>query len=173
MKQIEIDTELYRHIASHTKYIGESASDILRRLLGLNPVTTGTKAAPKQVPAAAPKPIKTHPITKVLESVVSTELDAQKGKVGRFLYLLSVLYQCHPDQFDNVLRIRGRNRLYFATCEQELEASGNSTNPKEVPGSGYWVITNSNTSKKQAMLKRAALELGYTKLDAEKLRDLL
>lgn len=193
MKQIEIDTELYRHIASHTKYIGESASDILRRLLGLSPLANDTatntpKAVAKAPQTKATKPASVAPaITKpvaapvvsaepaktALESVVTKELDAQKGKVGRFLYLLSVLYQCHTDQFDNVLRIRGRNRLYFATCEKELKASGNSTNPKEVPGSGYWVITNSNTSKKKTMLKHAALELGYTKQDAEKLRDLL
>ncbi|NKF51440.1 replication initiation negative regulator SeqA [Shewanella sp. WXL01] len=35
MKYIEIDEELYSFIASKTERIGESASDILRRLLGL------------------------------------------------------------------------------------------------------------------------------------------
>ncbi|GAA0782563.1 MULTISPECIES: replication initiation negative regulator SeqA [Pseudomonadati] len=35
MKYIEIDEELYRFIASKTERIGESASEILRRLLGL------------------------------------------------------------------------------------------------------------------------------------------
>ncbi|HLV48112.1 MAG TPA: replication initiation negative regulator SeqA [Aliidiomarina sp.] len=170
MKRIEIDAELYRHIASHTQFIGESASDILRRLLGLNPLTEPDK--PKVVAKGTEAKV-TEPTKTALEAVVKGELTAQKGKVGRFLYLLSVLYQCHPQQFENVLRIRGRNRLYFATCEEELKASGNSTNPKEVPGSGYWVITNSNTSKKQAMLKRAAQELGYTLSEAEKLRDLL
>lgn len=33
MKIIEVDEELYRYIASHTQHIGESASDILRRML--------------------------------------------------------------------------------------------------------------------------------------------
>ncbi|WP_394131635.1 replication initiation negative regulator SeqA [Shewanella maritima] len=36
MKYIEIDEELYRFIAGKTERIGESASDILRRLLGLS-----------------------------------------------------------------------------------------------------------------------------------------
>ena len=36
MKYIEVDEELYRHIAGKTERIGESASDILRRLLGLD-----------------------------------------------------------------------------------------------------------------------------------------
>ena len=33
MKSIEIDDDLYAFIASQTKHIGESASEILRRLL--------------------------------------------------------------------------------------------------------------------------------------------
>lgn len=35
MKTIEVDDELYHYIASRTQAIGESASDILRRLLRL------------------------------------------------------------------------------------------------------------------------------------------
>ncbi|SQC88695.1 replication initiation regulator SeqA [Klebsiella pneumoniae] len=37
MKTIEVDDELYRYIASHTLHIGESASDILRRMLKFPP----------------------------------------------------------------------------------------------------------------------------------------
>ncbi|MGC8068887.1 replication initiation negative regulator SeqA, partial [Salmonella enterica] len=33
MKTIELDDDLYFYIASQTRHIGESASDILRRLL--------------------------------------------------------------------------------------------------------------------------------------------
>ena len=42
MKIIEVDEELYRYIAKQTQSIGESASDILRRLLHLpaNPSAT-------------------------------------------------------------------------------------------------------------------------------------
>jgi negative regulator of replication initiation SeqA len=36
MKRIDIDDDLYTYIASHTRQIGESASDILRRLLDVN-----------------------------------------------------------------------------------------------------------------------------------------
>ncbi|RUO44330.1 replication initiation negative regulator SeqA [Aliidiomarina taiwanensis] len=184
MKQIEIDAELYRYIASHTQSIGESASDILRRLLALPPLTGIEKEqavamepelAPAQEEAEVEEPPAEEPAPaqSALESVVAEQLDAEKSKVGRFLYLLSVLYQSHPDTFDNVLRIRGRHRLYFAKSKEELKASGNSTNPKEVPNSGYWVVTNSNTSKKQAIVKQAAQELGYSAADADQLKDLL
>ncbi|EPE67642.1 replication initiation regulator SeqA, partial [Pasteurella multocida 93002] len=36
MKIIEVDEELYQYIASQTQSIGESASDILRRLLNFS-----------------------------------------------------------------------------------------------------------------------------------------
>ena len=36
MKRIDIDDDLYAYIASHTRQIGESASDILRRLLDVS-----------------------------------------------------------------------------------------------------------------------------------------
>ena len=36
MKIIEVDEELYQYIAAQTQSIGESASDILRRLLNLS-----------------------------------------------------------------------------------------------------------------------------------------
>jgi negative modulator of initiation of replication len=39
MKSIEVDEELYQYIASNTKYIGESASAILRRLLVIDQAT--------------------------------------------------------------------------------------------------------------------------------------
>ena len=42
MKTIEVDDELYRYIASQTQHIGESASDILRRLLMMPDQTVET-----------------------------------------------------------------------------------------------------------------------------------
>ncbi|MEF1174569.1 replication initiation regulator SeqA, partial [Vibrio sinaloensis] len=45
MKTIEVDEDLYRYIASQTQHIGESASDILRRLLNVD----GQNAQPTPV----------------------------------------------------------------------------------------------------------------------------
>ena len=64
MKKIEIDDELYRYIASETRHIGESASDILRRLLKLDAkqpvqpvVVTESVQAPVIKQEAEPKSI--------------------------------------------------------------------------------------------------------------------
>lgn len=69
--------------------------------------------------------------------------------------------------------IRGRDRLYFADSEAALAASGSSTKPRQIPDSPYWVITNSNTTRKKMMLTEVATALGYSKADVEKIRDLL
>ncbi|TCP97667.1 negative regulator of replication initiation SeqA [Cricetibacter osteomyelitidis] len=54
MKIIEVDEELYQFIASNTQSIGESASDILRRLLHLSSLNVPSKVSePVNVPAVA------------------------------------------------------------------------------------------------------------------------
>lgn len=165
MKKIEIDDELYSYIASHTRHIGESASDILRRLLDLNPSRINAQAASQSVRKAGGR--------RVFDIVTRADLAMQRSAVGRFLYVLGALHRCHPEAFVHVLDIRGRDRLYFGTSEQQLEASGNSTNPKQIPDSPYWVVTNTNTTRKKSMITAVAQGLGYSAEEAEKIRDFL
>jgi negative modulator of initiation of replication len=63
----------------------------------------------------------------------------------------------------------GRNRTYFATNKDTLLETGSSTNPKNVPGSEYWVITNNNTVKKINMLKEVAQVIGFEEQDVTRL----
>lgn len=167
MKRIDIDDEIYTYIAANTEHIGESASDILRRLLNIaEPARTpGVSQEKKQQPAANTK--NGH----VFDVLTSGDLALEKSVVGRFLLILSALYRCHTEQFARVLDIKGRDRMYFALSEQALVQSGNSTNPKQIPHSPYWVVTNNNTTKKKSMLTQVAVELGYSATDVEKIRD--
>lgn len=57
MKTIEVDDELYRYIASHTLHIGESASDILRRMLKFSAVSQPATPVSKAAPTLAPAPV--------------------------------------------------------------------------------------------------------------------
>ncbi|WP_127347888.1 replication initiation regulator SeqA [Pseudidiomarina mangrovi] len=160
-KQIDIDDELYRYIASHTQHIGESASAILRRLLGFQ----------QAIVPATPAP--TNPTRTIFDVMSKADLAGQRSIVARFLYILSMLHRCHAQQFERVLQITGRDRKYFATVERELEEAGTSTNPKQIPDSDYYVVTNNNTTRKKMMLTQVALELGYNQTQAERIRDLL
>lgn len=191
MKTIEIDDDLYHFIASQTQQIGESASDILRRLLQVE--RAAAASAPVTVvsaPVAEPQTERTtmedagisHQIdttnqdTKqgnVFDLLSKQDLQGESSVVGRFLLILSALARAHKHNFAAVLDIKGRNRVYFGRAEHDLLEAGSSTNPKPIPNSEFWVITNSNTTRKKMMLTEAALKLGYSAEQAEIIRDFL
>jgi negative modulator of initiation of replication len=201
MKNIEIDEELYQFIATNTQFIGESASAILRRLLKLEtakPTENVNKVTPeelvdktvtlqketvvpkvaKKIQSAKPRKKSATKVPNIIQETVfnfinKEELAMQRGAVGRFLLILAALYRAHPKHFDVVTEISGRDRLYFADSENELAESGSSTKPRQIPDSPFWVITNSNTTRKKMMLTKAANSLGYSELDVEKIRELL
>jgi len=172
MKYIEVDEELYRHIASKTERIGESASDILRRVLGLQ-VTSATTTAPSTVshPSLEPVPakakIQSKPIVNVNKLINPEQLAAQKGAVGRFLFILDAIYQVTSGQFEQILLIQGRGRLYFATSKEALLISSKTANPKEIGKSGFWVTTNNNTAKKRKILSEVLLQFGISELQID------
>jgi negative modulator of initiation of replication len=179
MKTIEIDEDLYHYIASQTQQIGESASDILRRLLLpqaviVSPDTFTSNGVTASHVETASKPVDSlanH--QKVFDILSKQDLQAEQSVVGRFLIILSALARAHKSKFSLVAEIKGRNRLYFARKQADLLEAGSSTNPKQIPNSDFWVITNSNTTRKKMMLTEAALKLGYSQVEAEQIRDFL
>lgn len=82
MKRIDIDDDLYAYIASHTREIGESASDILRRLLDVETTRTLEPAKPEKVKTET-----------VFNRLNEQDVRVQKSVVARFLYILSMLYK--------------------------------------------------------------------------------
>jgi len=189
MKNIEIDDDLYLHIVANTQSIGENASSILRRLLKLDQKASIDESLVQEITAVtSPDDIADNVMDLAEKSEIEAldnstesvfnfinkeELAMQRGAVGRFLLILAALYRAHPQRFKVVTEICGRDRLYFANSEAELAASGSSTKPKQIPESPFWVLTNSNTTRKKMMLTRAATSLGYNDADVEKIRELL
>ena len=182
MKIIEIDDELYSFIAAQTKHIGESASEILRRLLLPDSTESSTseaaapkatkkvvKATPASAPVAPAKPVETpvsepvvrHGSGEIAERLTDSVLASYTKRVDLFLFILSELHDLHGDEFASVEQIKGKNRVYFATTKEALLNTGSSTNPKPIPDSPYWVVTNNNTAKKVAMLEQVLTTLGY------------
>ena len=161
MKTIEVDDELYSYIASHTKHIGESASDILRRMLKFSAASQPAAPVTKEVRVASPaiveaKPVKTikDKVRAMRELLLSDEYAEQKRAVNRFMLLLSTLYSLDAQAFAEATEsLHGRTRVYFAADEQTLLKNGNQTKPKHVPGTPYWVITNTNTGRKCSMIE--------------------
>ncbi|MBU2968471.1 replication initiation negative regulator SeqA [Pseudoalteromonas sp. C2R02] len=184
MKKIEIDDELYHYIASNTQSIGENATQILRRLLNLSPVSASNKESVTPIEEAKTQ-VKTKIEDKIEPDIIETvpadvfnvlnkeELAMQKGVVGRFLFILSALHRTHKEGFTKVLDVKGKHRIYFAMSKEALLDSGSSMNPKNIPESEYWVMTNSNTTRKKSMLHEVAITLNYNETQAETLRDYL
>ena len=248
MKSIEIDDDLYAFIASQTKHIGESASQILRRLLlpedgavshGVQSgvvsstsaktsesksaevvetvesaseskaaaetqvasktpakapakaptkatasaaVKAAPKAAAKKAPAKAtaakspatsratkktPEVSSATPATEahskrdILDAVSKDALGTFTKRVDQFLFVLSAAHKLNAENFARVESIKGKNRTYFATSKAALLENGSSTNPKAIPDSPFWVVTNNNTAKKTNMLEQVLRNLGY------------
>ena len=156
MKTLELDDDLYFFIASQTRHIGESASDILRRLLE-QPVKAGTT-----VPAAPVVQPQSLADAMGLEALLdSDELQKEEKSINRFMLVLSTLYRDNPDSFTQATEIKGRKRVYFSRDPEALRASGSTTKPKQVPDTPFWVITNTNTSRKQNMVAQLMASMGY------------
>lgn len=194
MKTIEIEDDLYQYIASQTQDIGESASKILRRLLieqqakvpaaapELKPLVTSVSSsnttdepiveATDEIKVSA-KAAKSEYIGNVFNVINKEEVVTQKGAVGRFLFILAAFHRCHTSTFNKVLEIKGRERHYFATTAEALEASGSSIKPKAIPDSEYWVVTNNNTPRKKLIITEVASAFGYSQAEAEALRELI
>lgn len=156
MKTIEVDEELYRYIASHTQHIGESASDILRRMLKFS---AGQSAPVAVTSAKVATPVKEEArpqdrVRAVRELLLSDEYAEQKKAVNRFMLILSTLYNLDPKGFAAATEsLLGRTRVYFAGNQQTLVQNGTHTKPQHIPGTPYWVITNTNTGRKRSMVE--------------------
>lgn len=150
MKTISIDEDVYQFLLRNTQELGESASDILRRLLNI-PSSANGEVSQSTTTA--------HEFSEVFNDPKFLWLHAA---VDKFLYFLGQAYSKHPSEFEKVLAIQGRGRTYFATSSKEIEDSGQSTQPRNIPGSPYWVMTNSPTPQKRQMLREVLSILGYS-----------
>ncbi|KAA1179745.1 replication initiation negative regulator SeqA [Photorhabdus heterorhabditis] len=163
MKTIEVDEDLYRYIASHTQHIGESASDILRRMLNFNaeqPVQSAQSAsAVEKAPVARPR----DSVRVIRELLLSDDYAEKKKSVDRFMLILSTLYSLNSESFSQTTdEMHGRTRVYFAGDQQTLLASGKQTKPRHIPGTPFWVITNTNTDRKRNMVEQIMQDMKFS-----------
>ncbi|NLS11585.1 replication initiation negative regulator SeqA [Vibrio sp. SM6] len=164
MKTIEVDEELYRYIAGQTQHIGESASDILRRLLGFDaksaavlPAESVSIVVSKEADAA----LAVDGVKEMRTLLISDEFATLKKAIDRFMLVLSTLHHIDPNAFAQATQVKGRKRVYFADNEATLLASGTTTKPKLIPNTPFWVITNNNTSRKRQMVEQVMAQLEY------------
>jgi negative modulator of initiation of replication len=148
VKTLLIDDDLYSYLVSHTRDIGESASSILRRLLGSKSGGYGAQTPREE-------------LVKTFDFLQHWEQFRHLTHAKKFLHILSWAYRKHPHDFPKVVSIEGNRRKYFASNEKTLLDSGSSTNPRPIPDSPFWVITNNSTAKKAEILSDVFRLLGY------------
>lgn len=145
MPSIDVDQDIYDYLLHHIAAFGETPSHVLRRELGLTKPDAGELAK-----ASAP-----HELSSLLASSQFLRWSA----TDRYLAILAELHRQHPDLFEAVLSIKGRQRVYFAKSQAEVYNSGESVEPKQIPGSPYWAMTNASTGKKIGILHDVLVRL--------------
>jgi negative modulator of initiation of replication len=150
-RTIELDDDVYDHLLDHIQEIGEPASAVLRRLLGIN--GPGTPSAPTDF---GPRD------QRLLDFLESAEFRHRWNTTERYLTVLSFLYREDSEQFGQLPKeVTGTSRRYFAESREEIARSGDSTNPQRIPDSPYWALTNSPSRQKQDTLRRVLRVLKY------------
>ncbi|WP_371876192.1 replication initiation negative regulator SeqA [Vibrio sp. HB161653] len=149
--------------------MGESASDILRRLLQVDAPSKKvvTPSAPVENPPVTPawlqdSSVNTLDTTKAMrELLISDELAGSTKAIDRFLLILSTLYRLSPKSFAQATEVKGRKRVYFADNQETLLAHGKTTKPRAIPDTPFWVITNNNTSRKRQMVEQVMAHMAF------------
>lgn len=157
MQLVPIEDDVYDYLRRNVKVLGEDASSILRRLLNL-PVHAKPNVSETKPTTGATR----APLGGALgECLNNPRFAVERDTVGRFLFILGWLANKHPDTFPQVLQLRGRKRSYFGKSASELNETGESMYPQNIPGSKFWVVTNNDTPKKQRVLADVMRLLGY------------
>ena len=149
IRTIQIEDDIYQHLLSKVTRFGESESDVLRRELGIPAKRNNTMEEGQH----------RHELADSLES---PGIRHARGVVGKFLAVLGAVYIQKQNEFEIVLAFQGRGRTYFAKSREDIIKSGKSTQPRQIPGSPYWVMTNSPTPQKKSMLRDVLVALDYS-----------
>jgi negative modulator of initiation of replication len=166
MKSIEIDDDLYRFLLSKVERFGETPSQTLNRLLrfpGHGELPNERSASSKRTHEQNRRTSRHRDVsTDLAKYLKSSEFRCKSQVVERFLAILSFARKGNPEKFAVVTpEVRGRTRKYFASTADELKDAGTSVNPKRIPDSEYWVVTNNDTGHKRDVVRRILRALGY------------
>ena len=139
MPQIEIEPDVLAQLRLEARKDNGDVSACIRRLIEhANAKKTRKRGTIDHIPdELSPDALKEQYPTAIL----------------RFMCLLGWLAKKHGSDFSMAQHYKGRGgRVYIAKSPNPILESGNSTNPKQIPESEYWVCTNlSNKLKGQIM----------------------
>lgn len=140
MPQVEIDDELHEYFRRHEELTGERLCDHLRRLLK----------------------------DRVQHDGAAQSRTRSGTDLAEFLAILADVHLKYQDRFSRIANVRGRTRIYFALTAAEIEQSGSSTAPVEIPGTGWWVSSHNANALKRGILRKVFRAIGCSAEDCRK-----
>lgn len=146
MKTINVDDGVAEFISNKVLETGKSPSQFLIESLGI----------PKSSQPSAAR-LEQNALADVLSDPVFL---GTRSVVGKFLHILASVYKKNQLDFEKLpAAFQGRSRTYIAKTIDGID--GKSAQPKQIPGSPFFVETLSSTSQKMSMLRDVLKILGY------------
>ena len=133
------------------KHMGLTLTDQERRCLPASGDDKGTSERDKRSDEVTPLDI--------LDILDDPRVCMARNVTDKFLFILSWAYSRRTEQFAGVSSVKGNHRIYFSQSPEEIEDSGTNTNPKQIPGTPYWVMTNNSTDKKKEILMKVLCDV--------------
>lgn len=147
MKTIEMSDETYAALEAQVRGFGDTPEKVILRLL------QKSDAYSRSGPA--------HAVTSSLGAFVSrNEFKHLNGK-GRYLSLLTFLYREAPEKFVQLDGLRRGRRIQISRAAAQIEGSGKSTFPEQIPDTPFWALTNLSNRSKRDVIFSAFSKLGY------------
>lgn len=153
MPQIELELDALALLRLEARKDGDDLSACVRRLI----LNAHGKKGSKRITIEQIR-VPGHLTPESLATSYSTA-------ILRFMCVLGWLCKKHGADFAMVQHYTGRGRTYFAKNPQAILDGGNSTNPKRIPDSEFWVCTNLSNKIKGQILDGVMTILGYATLE--------
>ncbi len=138
MPEIYLDQDLVDYLHAYESLTGETPSVFIRRLLQGHSASSPSR---QQMPRG-------------------------NSNMALFLRILNEVHSEYTERFAAVQNIKGQARVYFSKDPKEIEASGRSTHPMEIPGTGWWVVGNTSSDLKRKILEKTLEVVGCSNEDS-------
>lgn len=166
-----VEYDVHRFLMRNMRRMDETPSKVLRRLLGIDhrgPRVKRDRPVAKPSLAGGRRGPWPHELTAALRRAPWLPFE-----VDRYVHLLAIVASQRKQRFAAVEQIRGRTRTYFATSAAPIEGSGIATQPRPIPGTQYWVLTNLPNREKERILRNVMTLLDFSEIAMLDARDFL
>jgi len=160
--KVELDDDVYQHLKSRVQDFGETISTVLRRELGIDGAAGNAGKSDGHDSASDDSPPRPN-----LLGLVSAPSFITLSATEKYLRILGFLYSSDAHKFGELRSLKKRRRRYIARSSVEIESSGKSTHPRQIPESPFWALTNASTAHKREILHEVLRHFGFPTHDID------